>query len=182
MPTSVHCGGPSRRSSPRIAPDVRAAIIRLLQVICLWAPGATTLRVRLHRLRGVTIGRNVFIGTDVILETSRPDLIYIGSEVSISVRATVIAHFRGFVPAGGNETRYSVRIEDQAFIGPGSIILEGVTVGRGAVVSAGSVVTGSVAPMTMVRGNPAQPVATLERPLLEHTPRSAFLRGVRPIR
>jgi maltose O-acetyltransferase len=133
-------------------------------------------------MRGVTIGENVFVGSDVILETSRPELIYIGSDVTISMRATVIAHFRGAVPAERGEARYSVRIEDQAFIGPGTIILEGVTVGRGAVVTAGSVVTGSVEPMMMVRGNPAMPVARLQRPLLAHTSMGEFLRGVQPIR
>ncbi len=162
--------------------SVRGALIRVLQLVALWAPGANTFRVRLHRMRGVTIGHNVFIGTAVMLETSRPELIRIGDDVTISMRATVIAHFRGIAPAERGKARYSVIIEDQAFIGPGTIILEGVIVGRGAVVTAGSVVTGSVAPMTMVRGNPATPIARLERPLVEQTPIGEFLRGLRPVR
>jgi acetyltransferase-like isoleucine patch superfamily enzyme len=161
---------------------LRGALIRGLQVIALWAPGASSLRVWLHRMRGVTIGERVFIGSDVILETMRPDLICIGNDVTISMRATVIAHFRGGTPAERGEARYSVEIGDEAFIGPGVIVLEGVTIGRGAVVTAGSVVTSSVAPMTMVRGNPATPVARLEQPLLESTPMKRFLRGMRPIR
>src|SRR5438034_367508 len=52
-------------------------LIRLLQVIALYVPGATTTRVWLHRKRGVTIGQRVFIGTDAILETARPELISI---------------------------------------------------------------------------------------------------------
>jgi len=57
-------------------------------------PGAQTLRVKLHRARGVHIGKDVWIGYDVILDTSRPYLITIGDRASLSMRVTVIAHFR----------------------------------------------------------------------------------------
>jgi len=54
-----------------------------------------------------------------------------------------------------------VVIGDDAWIGSHAIILPGVTVGRGAVGAAGSVVTKDVAPRTMVAGNPARLVRTL---------------------
>jgi acetyltransferase-like isoleucine patch superfamily enzyme len=92
----------------------------------------------------------VWIGYDVILETSRPYLITIEDGVSLSMRVTVVAHFR---------ESQGVKIERDAFVGPGVIILPNVVVGRGAVVTAGSVVTQSVPPMTVVQGNPAVPVA-----------------------
>lgn len=47
-------------------------------------------------------------------------------------------------------------IEDHAWIGSRAIILRGVTVGRGAVVAAGSVVTKDVPPFAIVAGNPAK--------------------------
>lgn len=47
-------------------------------------------------------------------------------------------------------------IEDHVWIGSRAIILKGVTVGRGAVIAAGSVVTRDVAPFTIVGGNPAK--------------------------
>src|ERR1700747_1973307 len=50
---------------------------RILQHLARIAPGAQRLRVTLHRLRGVQIGENVWIGYDVILDTSRPYLITI---------------------------------------------------------------------------------------------------------
>ena len=50
----------------------------------------------------------------------------------------------------------SVTIEDYVFIGPRSIILPGVTVGKGAVVGAGAVVTKDVEPFTIVGGIPAK--------------------------
>ena len=56
-----------------------------------------------------------------------------------------------------------VVIEDDAWIGFKSSILKGVTIGRGAVVAAGSVVTKNVPAYTLVAGNPASVVKQLER-------------------
>lgn len=157
---------------------------RLLQVVALYIPGATTTRVRLHRMRGVRIGEGAFIGTAALIETSYPHLVSIGHNVNIGIRAIIIAHApMSPLPTGReNEASFSVRIEDDAFIGPGAIVLANVTVGRGAVVTAGSVVTRSVPPMTMVRGNPAVAVARCGVPLGIHTPPQEFYRHLRPIR
>lgn len=45
------------------------------------------------------------------------------------------------------------------FVGAGAVILMGVTIGDGAVIGAGAVVTGDVAPYTVVAGVPARPIA-----------------------
>jgi serine acetyltransferase len=129
---------------------LRGTCNRLFQLLARILPGAETLRVSLHRARGVRIGKGAWIGYDVILETSRPSLITIEDGVSLSMRVTVIAHFR--------ETQ-GVKIERNAFVGPGVIILPNVVIGQGAVIAAGSVVTQSVPPMTVVQGNPAVPIA-----------------------
>lgn len=55
-----------------------------------------------------------------------------------------------------------VVIEDWAYIGANSQIMPGVTIGRGAIVAAGSIVTKSVAPDTVVGGNPAKYIGTTE--------------------
>ena len=55
-----------------------------------------------------------------------------------------------------------VVIEDWAYIGAFSQIMPGVTIGEGALVAAGSVVTKSVAPHTVVGGNPARYICTTE--------------------
>jgi len=52
-------------------------------------------------------------------------------------------------------------IEDDVFVGMEALILKGVTVGEGAVVGAGSVVTQDVPPRTVVAGNPAEVVRSL---------------------
>lgn len=147
---------------------------RLLQIVARSAPGATTWRVKLHRWRGVNIGQNVWIGYDAVIETSRPDLVTIRDRATVQIRATIIAHFR--------EQYEGVVIEEDATVGPGAIILPNVTIGRGAIVTAGSVVTKSVPPKTMVRGNPAQPIATVEVPLRQNVSLKAFAKGLKPIR
>jgi acetyltransferase-like isoleucine patch superfamily enzyme len=50
----------------------------------------------------------------------------------------------------------TIRIDDHAWIGARSVLLPGIIVGKGAVVGAGSVVTGEVSPWTIVAGNPAR--------------------------
>jgi len=132
-----------------------------------------TLRVHLHRARGVRIGQGAWIGYDVILDTSSPSLITIGDRATISVRACVIAHFR--------EVK-GVEIGPDVFIGPGAIIMPGVKLGRGAVVTAGSVVTSSVPEMTVVQGNPAKPVARNRVVLGLEVLSRDFVRGLRPVR
>ena len=163
---------------------MRGLANRFLQVLALYAPGATSVRVWLHRLRGVKVGKGTFIGTAALIETARPELVFIGDEVTISIRAVVIAHFRDVTQAERNEgdERFSVRIEDEAFVGPGAIILPGVTIGRGAVVAAGSVVSGSVPALTLVQGNPARPVARCGIPLAVKTSAKDFYRSLTPIR
>lgn len=56
-------------------------------------------------------------------------------------------------------------IKDDAWIGMNAIILKGVTIGRGAVVGAGSVVTKDVPDWSVVAGNPARIVKQLKKEL-----------------
>ena len=56
-----------------------------------------------------------------------------------------------------------IKIEDKVWIGFDCLILKGVTIGEGAVIGAKSVVTHDVPPYTIVAGNPARVVKTLEK-------------------
>lgn len=151
---------------------LRGLLSRTLQLLARVSPGARTLRPMMHRARGVKIGKGVWIGHDVLLDTARPDLITIEDGASISMRATIIAHFKEF---------RGVRIEREAFIGPGAIILPNVVIGYGAVVTAGSVVSQSVPPMTVVQGNPAVPVARCGVALRQDISMKAFSRRLQPL-
>jgi heptaprenylglycerol acetyltransferase len=151
---------------------LQACVNRVCQHFARILPGARSVRVALHRARGVTIGKGVWIGYDVVLDTSRPFNITLEDGCVLSMRVTVLGHFRE--SAG-------VRIGRDAFVGAGALILPNVEVGAGSVVAAGSVVTRSVPPMTMVQGNPAVPVAQCGIPLGPATSLHEFSRNLRPL-
>lgn len=147
---------------------------RILQHLARNVPGAMSVRPRLHRWRGVNIGNNVWIGYDAIIETSYPHLVTIKDGATIGIRALIIAHFRGL--------EKGVVIEEDAFLGPGVIILPNVVVGRGSVVTAGSVVTTAVPPMTLVQGNPAKPIARVGKPPGPDVSFQEFAASLRPLK
>jgi len=150
---------------------------RILQMVLRNAPGATSLRVTLNRWRGVKIGEGVWIGHDALIETSHPHLVTLKDRSAVYARVIIIAHMR--------EGR-GVVLEEDSSVGPGAIVLPNVTIGRGSFVTAGSVVTKSVPPMTMVQGNPAAPIARIgvalsrEVSLKEFSKHLTPLRGARP--
>ena len=123
---------------------------RVLQRLAMSLPGGSNLRVTLHRWRGVHIGKNVWIGSEALIETACPKMVTIGDRVIIGIRATILAHFQELT---------GVSIGDDVYIGACAMILPRVKIGAGAVISAGSVVTTSVPTMTVVQGNPARRVA-----------------------
>lgn len=145
---------------------------RILAILARVMPGATSARVRLNRWRGVHIGEDVWIGYDAIIETSHPHLVTIRDRVAIGIRATIVAH---------NREQQGVLIEEDAVLGPGVIVLPNVTIGRGAIVTAGSVVTKSVPAKTMVQGNPARAIATAEVPFGLGVSVKEFAKGLRSV-
>lgn len=92
---------------------------------------------------GLTIGKNVNLSTNVAIWTGQHDY-----------------QSPNFTYKGG-----PVRIGDYAWLSFRTTILPGVTVGEGAVVAAGAVVTKDVAPYTVVGGVPAKVIGTRNRDL-----------------
>jgi acetyltransferase-like isoleucine patch superfamily enzyme len=85
----------------------------------------------------------------------------IGNYVAISWDCLIIGsdyHASG----GAAATARPVIIEDRVWIGARAIILKGVTVGSGAIIGAGAVVTKDVPSCTLVAGNPAKVIRAVE--------------------
>lgn len=112
---------------------------------------------------GVKIGKDCLISTRNF--GTEPYLISIGNHVQLTKGVSIHTH------GGGHSIRQNhpdfdvfgkVIIEDWAYIGAYSQIMPGVTIGEGALVAAGSIVTKSVAPHTVVGGNPARYICNTE--------------------
>ena len=67
---------------------IRGSANRILHLIARFGPGATTFRPYLHKLRGVKIYGNVFIGDDVYLENEYPEAVEIHDGAGIALRET----------------------------------------------------------------------------------------------
>ena len=78
----------------------------------------------------------------------------VSAESHYSVQINV--HWIKGIKEWDNVIMKPVVIEDRSWVGLNSIILKGIRIGEGAVVSAGSVVTKNVPPYTVVGGNPAK--------------------------
>lgn len=105
----------------------------------------------------ITIGHNSYINSGALfLDNS---YITIGDNVMVGPRVQIYtaAHsLNAEERIAGNEIARPITIKDKVWIGGGAIILPGITIGEGAVVGAGSVVTKDVKPYTIVAGNPAR--------------------------
>ena len=149
---------------------------RILHICARSVFGATSVRPMLHRLRGVKIGQNVFIGDDVYLENEHPEAVEIHDNVQVSVRAIILAHTRG---------RGRVVIEKDVFIGPNAVIVTSgnrtLRIGEGAVIGAGAVVTRDVPARTLVASEPAKPMARVRVPFTHAETMEEFVRGLVPL-
>lgn len=138
-----------------------------------------------HELGKVTIGDNVYIGGATLISKTE---IAIGNNVTMAYGITVYDHdahsiywkerqfdnesvYIDFLQHDGNLNfskdwsvvkSKKITIEDNVWIGLDVLILKGVTIGKGAVVAAKSVITKDVPPNTLVAGNPAQIVKEIE--------------------
>lgn len=126
----------------------------------LWAPDS------------IRIGRQVYIGKDVHIETNCE----IGDYCLVANRVALVGRrdhdFRtpgvpvrfgrwvGTLPPGDAVRCDRVVVENDVWIGFGAIVLSGVRVGRGAIVAAGSVVTKDVPAYAIAAGSPCHVVGS----------------------
>ena len=152
---------------------------RLLHRIAWVMPGGYSLRPGLHRLRGVTIGKKVWISQFVYIDELHPESVFIGDNTSIGLRSSIISHFY-WGPRRASQHSGEVHIEEDVFIGPHCIILPKVRIGRGAVIQAGTVVSQNVPAGTYWAHQKAGPVARVTVPLTWEYSYTDFLRGLKP--
>jgi len=149
---------------------------RILHTIARMGPGSQSLRPFLHRLRGVKVGKGVFIGDDVYVDNEYPECVEIHDNVSISMKAVLIAHTRG--PG-------RIVLEKESFIGPSAVLCcyagREIRIGAGAVVAVGAIVTRSVPARTLFAPQPSRAVAKLQKPLTNQISINEFLEGMVPI-
>jgi acetyltransferase-like isoleucine patch superfamily enzyme len=115
-------------------------------ILCTWQAGAI-----------LRIGKNFAMTGGSIVAAEK---VIIGDNVNVGANTTIMD--TDFHPLDAQVRRLDahsaktapVLIEDDVFIGVNCLVLKGVTIGRGSVVGAGSVVTKDVPPATIVAGNP----------------------------
>jgi acetyltransferase-like isoleucine patch superfamily enzyme len=157
--------------------SLRRVLNRILGMLARFAPGATTLRPFLHRLRGVRITGRVFIGDDVYMENEYPDCIELQEGAQICLRSILIAHTRG---AG------RIVIGKDAFVGANCVVAASpgttLTIGEGAVITTSSVVAADVPAHTLLGNEKAKPLARVTVPFTMETAYERFVAGLRPLK
>jgi acetyltransferase-like isoleucine patch superfamily enzyme len=138
-----------RQHGARIGDDVRIG-----GPLCLTNAG-NQLGASYHNL---SIGDNSFLGRDLFLDLE--ERIVIENNVTIAMRVTLTTHTRTIYSSPLAElypySRAPVVIREGAYIGASVTILQGVEIGRCAVVAAGAAVTKNVPSYTVCGGVPAR--------------------------
>ncbi|WP_240963224.1 acyltransferase [Antrihabitans stalactiti] len=117
-------------------------------------------------------GQPLWVAPSIYVDSKEQGIISLGHRCVLSEHVMLLTHDfsldrysekMGIAPSDMEyETKGKIRIGDYAFIGIRSIIMPGVTIGDGAIVGAGSVVTKSVGDGMVVAGNPARELGTVE--------------------
>lgn len=110
---------------------------------------------------GIEIGDKTFIGPFTVIQGQGGTMI--GSGCLIAGHCYIVPSNHIFsnpdIPIKEQgETQQGITIEDDVWVGAGTVILDAVRVGRGSIIGAGSVVTKSIPEQTVAFGVPAKPV------------------------
>jgi acetyltransferase-like isoleucine patch superfamily enzyme len=104
----------------------------------------------------IRIGNDVLIGDNCYISDND------GHSLDLNLRKIDVTNSKNGIKEWNSIIKKAVVIDDHAWIAPRCIIMKGVTIGRGSIVGAGSVVTKSIPPMSLVAGNPARFIKQLE--------------------
>ena len=116
------------------------------------------IRIKLHRFRGVKIGSEVMIGPDVTIDDLFPNYLFIEDGVSLAGWNIILTHSKPLYHHKDVSESFvaPVVIKKNAWLAIRTTVLPGVTIGEGAVVASGAVVTKDVPKNTIVAGIPAR--------------------------
>ena len=140
---------------------IRNIILYRLAYFCPF----NSLRIRMHRWRGVNIGKGCYIAQQCSIDNAYPELVFIEDCAGVNQGTTIIAHsnagafFEDIVP----NVAAPVVIRHHALCAINSTILPGAEIGEFSIVTAGSVVNKKVPPYSLVQGNPAKVIFNFER-------------------
>jgi len=144
-----------------------ARMRKLLKLAAGWMPG-NGLRVALLRACGYRVGTDVYVGPGFLVADELPDNghdVTIGNRVSIGpsvILVTSSSPNQSRLRSVTGHTKGPVVIEDDAWIGAGSILLPNIRVGAMSIVAAGAVVTEDIPPHSIFAGVPARVVKRIE--------------------
>ena len=118
--------------------------------------------INFFRKQGMEIGGHCRVFSNIV--TPESYLVRIGSNVTISNSVQFLTHDNSLAKLniGYSDSFGTIEIGDNCFIGARSIILGGVTLGNNTIVGAGSVVTKSFAANSVIAGNPAKMICSIE--------------------
>lgn len=110
---------------------------------------------------GITIGKNCFLGEYNVIRAQGG--VHIGNEVYTGPMVNFVAVNHVFqdptVPIRQQGiTAHGIVVEDDVWIGANATIIDGVTIGKGSIIGAGSVVTQDIPPYTIAIGSPAKSI------------------------
>lgn len=112
--------------------------------------------VRYFQPSGIELGADTIIGFRSFLDGR--DSLIIGNHVDIASEVMIYNSEHDINSPEFIATTAPVEISDYVFIGPRTIVMPGVKIGRGAIIAAGAVVTKDVAEFSVVAGVPAKKI------------------------
>ena len=117
---------------------------------------------------GCHVGKNVFIGSEVYIDSGYANLIYIEDNAHVTARTILLCHKRDLSDycIGDNyaDLPYKaaeIHLGKGCSTGTGTIIMPGVSIGDGSIIGAGSLVTSNIPAWTIAVGRPAKVVRNI---------------------